>query len=94
LCARAGDIWPASGAVVSVINHSVYFLSISTANTLSTKRNNQKLLYVLFNQAGLPESKYDLQYEDFTPDERHSLIEAFMQYKAVAAIMPESFAFN
>ncbi|WP_426578392.1 DUF5347 family protein [Xenorhabdus stockiae] len=52
------------------------------------KRNNEMLLHVIFNLAGFPESKHDAQYEDLTKEEKRSLIEAMIQYKAVADYMP------
>ncbi|PHM65705.1 Phage-related protein [Xenorhabdus stockiae] len=81
-----------SGSVSASDKAIAEFIKNMRDRTNNRKRNNKKLLHVLFHLAGLPKSRYDAQYEDFTLDERHSLIEAFMQYKAVAAIMPESFA--
>ncbi|PHM38561.1 DUF5347 family protein [Xenorhabdus innexi] len=52
------------------------------------KRNNERLLHVIFNLAGFPESKYHAQYEDLTKEEKNSLIEAMVQYKTVADAMP------
>jgi hypothetical protein len=56
------------------------------------KRNNEMLLHVIFNLAGFPESKYNAQYEDLTKEEKQSLIEAMVQYKAVADYMPRLLA--
>ncbi|CDG86488.1 DUF5347 family protein [Xenorhabdus bovienii] len=68
------------------------FIKNMRDRTNNRKRNNKKLLHGLFHLAGLPESRYESQYEDFTSDERRSLKEAMIQLQAAVSWMPKNIA--
>ncbi|CDH23533.1 DUF5347 family protein [Xenorhabdus nematophila] len=68
------------------------FIKNMRDRTNNRKRNNKKLLHGLFDLAGLPESRYESQYEDFTSDERRSLKEAMIQLQAFMSWIPKNIA--
>ncbi|CDG96499.1 Phage-related protein [Xenorhabdus bovienii str. puntauvense] len=68
------------------------FIKNMRDRTNNRKRNNKKLLHGLFHLAGLPKSRYESQYEDFTSDERRSLKEAMIQLQAAVSWMPKNIA--
>ncbi|CDL83859.1 DUF5347 family protein [Xenorhabdus szentirmaii] len=69
------------------------FIKNMRDRTNNRSRNNERVLHSILHLAGFPKSKYGTPYESFTYDEKKAFIEAIIQFKAVASLMPESIAF-
>ncbi|AXG42650.1 hypothetical protein GPY51_19420 [Photorhabdus laumondii subsp. laumondii] len=50
---------------------------------------NKRVLIAIFNLADIPESRHDISFNEFTSDERKSLVRTINHLKVVASIFPE-----
>ncbi|MGV8004475.1 DUF5347 family protein [Photorhabdus temperata subsp. temperata] len=50
---------------------------------------NQQVLTAIFNLANIPEERHDISFNDFTLDEKESLVRTINHLKVVASLFPE-----
>ncbi|WP_387690971.1 DUF5347 family protein [Photorhabdus sp. RM71S] len=50
---------------------------------------NKRVLTAIFNLAGIHESRHDISFNEFTHDEKKSLVRTINHLKVVASIFPE-----
>lgn len=50
---------------------------------------NKRVLIAIFNLANIPEERHNISFNEFTPDEKKSLVRTINHLKVVASIFPE-----
>ncbi|PHM73689.1 DUF5347 family protein [Xenorhabdus kozodoii] len=65
------------------------FIETMRDRTNNRVRNNERMLHLIFHLAGIDKSRFDIRFNEFTPDEIRSLILAINQLKALASILPD-----